>query len=74
MLSPRWQVSGAGYVLVELTKPGTAVPLLVALAALLALSLLPRQRHRTGPAVARDPAEGEGAGVPRPAVPHGARP
>lgn len=42
VLVPQWQVSGVGRWLGALTAPGTAVPLLVALAALLALSLLPR--------------------------------
>ncbi|MBD7917292.1 signal peptidase I [Cellulomonas sp. Sa3CUA2] len=42
VLSPRWQVAGAGTALVRLTTPSTAVPLLVALVALLALGQLPR--------------------------------
>ncbi|UZN04065.1 signal peptidase I [Cellulomonas sp. S1-8] len=42
VLSPRWQVARAGDLLVRLTTPGTAVPLMVALVALLALSQLPR--------------------------------
>lgn len=39
-LAPRWQLAGAGAALMRLTDPATAVPLLVAVAAILALSLV----------------------------------
>ncbi|MBO3096290.1 signal peptidase I [Cellulomonas dongxiuzhuiae] len=51
VLRPRWQVGGAGTALVRLTTPGTAVPLVVALVALLGLSQLPRSS--SGPARGR---------------------
>lgn len=44
VLSPRWQVPGGGDFITRLTRPSTAVPLLVALAALLALSRMPTAR------------------------------
>lgn len=52
VLSPRWQVPGGGDFITRLTRPSTAVPLLVALAALLALSRMPASR--TGHERARD--------------------
>ena len=56
---PALQVSGGGYVLVTLTRPAVAVPLGVALVALLGLSLLPRPTPRPHPvgAEARAPVE-----------------
>ena len=41
VLSPRWQLSGVGTAMMRLTDPSTAVPLLIAVAAILALSLMP---------------------------------
>ena len=67
VLAPRWQLAGVGDALTRLTAPSTAVPLGIALAALLALSLLPRPAsHRA------DPPSGaqEVDGAPRP-VPAG---
>ncbi|WP_246036861.1 signal peptidase I [Cellulomonas telluris] len=46
---PTWQVSGGGYVISTLTRPSVAIPLGVALAALLGLSLLPRDTVRPAP-------------------------
>jgi signal peptidase len=57
VLAPRWQLSGAGTALMRLTDPGTAVPLLVAVAAILALSLMRSRsdsRSDAAPAIAPD--------------------
>ncbi|MBO3102189.1 signal peptidase I [Cellulomonas fengjieae] len=42
VLAPSWQISGAGAALMRLTDPSVAVPLLIGVAAILALSLMPR--------------------------------
>ncbi|MBO9556318.1 signal peptidase I [Cellulomonas sp.] len=49
VLRPAVQISGGGYALVALTRPPVAVPLGVALVALLGLSLLPRSPSRPRP-------------------------
>ena len=61
VLSPRWQLAGVGTAMMRLTDPSTAVPLLIAVAAILALSLMPGSGSgsgRTGTQAdeARDPA------------------
>lgn len=40
VLAPRWRLPGAGAALMRLTDPATAVPLLIAVGAILALSLM----------------------------------
>ncbi|MBT0993140.1 signal peptidase I [Cellulomonas sp. DKR-3] len=67
--TPRWQVPGVGYVLAELTRPAVAVPLVVAVGCLVALTLLPR----TAPSAARAAAPPEPTDA-RTAAPAGARP
>ncbi len=60
VLEPAWQIPGGGFVVTTLTRPAVAVPLAVALAALLGLSLLPRtsgQARTAPPATARVTAE-----------------
>ncbi|MBC2932177.1 signal peptidase I [Nocardioides sp. zg-1228] len=42
VLSPRWQFAGVGDAWLRLTQPSVAVPLVIAVAAILALSLMPR--------------------------------
>jgi len=54
---PRWQVAGGGLALVTLTRPAVAVPLGVALVALLGLSLLPSRPAPTRPAPSARPAD-----------------
>ncbi|MCD4523979.1 signal peptidase I [Nocardioides sp. cx-173] len=58
VLSPRWQFAGLGEALMRLKEPSVAIPLMIGVAAILALSLM--RRSDSGPAgrhqdVARDP-------------------
>ena len=58
VLAPRWQLPGLGRVMMRLTDPSVAVPLLIGVAALLALSLMRRSgssRADPGRAEPRDP-------------------
>ncbi|WP_164775263.1 signal peptidase I [Nocardioides pantholopis] len=64
VLAPRWQFAGVGKALTRLTDPSVAVPLLIGVAAILALSLM--RRPDSVPAgrqqdVARDPHDEDAA-------------